>query len=63
MCKGMPSISLRNNKVGMAMIETVNDNFESYAKKEIEKTKLSCTVQSMVGHPIKRILDIRCESK
>ena len=33
------------------MIETVRKNFGSYAKKDIEKAKLSHTVQSMIGHP------------
>ena len=33
------------------MIETVRRTFESYAKKEIEKAKLSCTIQSMIRHP------------
>ena len=35
----------------MAMIETVRKNFESCTKTEIEKAKLSCAVQSMIGHP------------
>ena len=49
--KGMPYIDLRNNKAGLAMIETVRKNFSSYAKKEIEKAKLSRNAQSMIGHP------------
>ena len=44
-------IDLRNNKAGLAMIETLRKNFESYAKKDIEKDKLPCIVQSMIGHP------------
>ena len=32
-CKGVPYIDLRINKVGLAMINTVRKNFESYAKK------------------------------
>jgi hypothetical protein len=47
----MPYIDLRTKKVVLAMIETVRKNFESYAKKEIEKAKLSRNVQSMIGHP------------
>ena len=42
-CKGMPYIDLRTNKAGLMMINMVHKNFESYAKKEIEK-KLSCLV-------------------
>ena len=44
-------IDLHTNKAGLAMIETVYKTFESYAKKEIGTAKLSCTVQSMIGHP------------
>ena len=40
----MSYIDLRTNKAGLVMIETVRKNFESYAKKEIEKAKLSCVV-------------------
>ena len=47
----MPHIDLRKNKVEIAMIETVRKNFEYYTKKNIENSKLSCTVQSMIGHP------------
>jgi len=47
----MPYIDLRTDKAGLAMIETVRKNFESYEKEEIEKAKLSRAVQSMVGHP------------
>ena len=36
------------------MIEMVRKNFESYTKKEIEKSKLSCAVQSMIGHPLNK---------
>ena len=43
-CKGMPYIDLYTTKPGLVMIDTVCKNFESYAKKEIEKVKLSCTV-------------------
>ena len=50
-CKGMPYIDLRTNKAGLVMIKTVPKNFESDAKKEIEKDKLSCTTQSMIVHP------------
>ena len=50
-CKGMPYTNLRTNKAGLATIEMVSKNFESYAKKEVEKAKLSCTVQGMSGHP------------
>ena len=32
-CKWMSYIDLRNNKVGLAMIETVRKNFESYTKR------------------------------
>ena len=46
----MPYIDLRTDKAGLAMIETVRKNFESYAKKEIEKAKLSRTMQSMIGY-------------
>ena len=42
--KGMPYIDRRKDKVGMAMVETVCKNFESYGKKDIEKATLSCTV-------------------
>ena len=61
-CKGMPYIDLRTYKAGLAMINTVRKNFESYAKKEIEKSKLSCTVQS-IGHPIERTLHTNRESQ
>ena len=47
-CKGMPYIDLHTTKTGVAMINTVRKNFESYAKRETEKAKLSCNVQSMV---------------
>ena len=49
--KGMPYIDLCTNKAGLAMIEMIRNNFESYAKKDIEKAKLSRAVQSMVRHP------------
>ena len=49
--RGMPCIDLHTNKAGLAMIETVHKNFGSYAKHENEKAKLSCTVQSRIGHP------------
>ena len=62
-CKGMPYIDLRTNKAGLAMINTVRKNFESYAKKEIEKAKLSRNVQSKIGHPIERTFQSNCESK
>ena len=32
-CQGTSYIDLHKNKVGMTMIETVCENFESYAKK------------------------------
>ena len=44
-------IDLHTTKAGLMMIKPINKNFESYAKKEIEKAKFSCTVQSMIGHP------------
>ena len=49
--KSIPYIDLRTNKAGVVMIETVRNNFGSYAKKEIEKAKLSRNLQSMIGHP------------
>ena len=33
------------------MNETVRKNFESHAKKELEESKLSRTIQSMIGNP------------
>ena len=44
-------IDLHTTKAGLMMIKPINKNFESYAKKEIEKAKLSCTTQRMIGHP------------
>ena len=35
-------------------IKTIRKNFQSCAKKEIEKAKLSHTVQSMIEHPLNK---------
>ena len=43
-CEIMLYIDRCKTKVGMAMVETVCKNVESYGKKDIEKAKLSCTV-------------------
>ena len=51
LCKGMPYIDQRTNKAGLVMINPVRKNYDPYAKKGIEKAKLSRNVQSMIGHP------------
>ena len=50
-CKGMPYINLCTTKAGLAMNNGVRKKFESCTKQEIEKAKLFCTIQSMIGHP------------
>ena len=45
-------IDLCTDKTGLGMIETVHKNFESSIKRKIGKAKFSCTVQSMIGHPL-----------
>ena len=48
----MLCIDLRSNKEGLAMIEMVCKNLESYAKNK--KAKLSHTVQSMIRHSLNK---------
>ena len=50
MCKGVLYIDLRKNKVGIVRIDTVRKDFKSYTKKNLEKAKLSRTMQSMIRH-------------
>ena len=49
----MSCIELHTKREGMAMIKPIRNNFESYTKKEIGKARLSCAVQSTIGHPPK----------
>ena len=48
LCKGMPYIDLRKNHLGVTMIETVQKNFESFTKKEIERAKLARVVHHRI---------------
>ena len=59
----MAYIDLHTNKERLLMIETARKNVESYTKKDIEKAKLSCTVQSLIGHNPNKKLQTNFESK
>jgi hypothetical protein len=47
----MPYIDLRENKEGVAMIETVCKRIAGATKREIEKAYIACTVQHRIGYP------------
>ena len=51
MCEGMPYIDIREHQEGVAMLETVQKNFEGYTKKQVENATLARKMQAMLAHP------------
>ena len=40
-CKGMPCIDLREEKTGLAMIQTIQQNFEGFTEREVLQATLA----------------------
>ena len=51
LCDCMPYIDLRDQQEGLAMLQTVPENYEGYMKRQVEKATLAQEVQAMIGHP------------
>ena len=49
----MPYIDMRNPSETFEMVQTVQNNFEEYTKKQVEKSILDRKFQVMIGHPTK----------
>ena len=49
-CRVMPYIDLREEKTGLAMIQTICQNFEVFTRREVLRAKLAREVQSRIGH-------------
>ena len=47
----MPYIDIHKEKTGLAMIQTIHQNFEGFTGREVLRAKLSWEVQSQIGHP------------
>ena len=47
----MPYIDIHKEKTGLAMIQTIHQNFEGFTGREVLQAKLSREVQSQIGHP------------
>ena len=50
-CTGMPYINLRDQKEGLVMIETVQENMGGNTPEQIKGAKLARVSQGHVGHP------------
>ena len=51
LCEGMSYINMREHQEGVAMLETVRNNFEGYTKKQVENAILARKMKAMVAHP------------
>ena len=51
MCEGMMYVDMHEHQEGVAMLETVQKNFEGYTKKQVENAILAHKIQAMVAHP------------
>ena len=63
-CKGMPYIDLREEKTGLAMIQTIRQNFEGFTEREVLQATLAREVLPRIGHPPdKKFKQIICAGK